>query len=53
MQFFVRGSCTMIDAAVQCDVDGIAKRSHYVSTAADLVILEQAKTKIKASDTAG
>src|SRR4029077_18862555 len=30
MQFFVRGTCTMIDAAVQCDVDGIPKGSHYV-----------------------
>src|SRR4029453_11217136 len=25
MQFFVRGTCTMIDAAVQRDVDGIVK----------------------------
>jgi hypothetical protein len=31
MQFFVRGTCTMIDAAVQRDVDGIPKGSHYVS----------------------
>jgi hypothetical protein len=30
MQFFVRGTCTMIDAAVQRDVDGIPKGSHYV-----------------------
>jgi hypothetical protein len=29
MQFFVRGTCTMIDAAVQRDVDGIPKGSHY------------------------
>jgi hypothetical protein len=31
MQFFVRGTCTMIDAAVQRDVDGIVKWSHEVS----------------------
>jgi hypothetical protein len=30
MQFFVRGYYTMIATAVQCDVDGIAKGSHYV-----------------------
>jgi hypothetical protein len=30
MQFFVRGTCTMIDAAVQRDVDGIPEGSHYV-----------------------
>ena len=30
MQFFVRGTCTMIAAAVQRDVDGIPKGSHYV-----------------------
>jgi hypothetical protein len=30
MQFFVCGTCTMIDAAVQRDVDGIPKGSHYV-----------------------
>src|SRR6266496_2668687 len=30
MQLFVRGTCTMIDAAVQCDIDGIPKGSHYV-----------------------
>jgi hypothetical protein len=29
MQLFVRGYCTMIAAPVQCDVDGIPKRSHY------------------------
>ena len=28
MQFFVRGNCTMIAAAVQGDVDGITKGSH-------------------------
>jgi hypothetical protein len=27
MQLFVRGSCTMIAAPVQCDVDGIPKGS--------------------------
>ena len=26
----VRGDCTMIAAAVQCDVDGISKGSHYL-----------------------
>src|SRR5262245_28818713 len=30
MQVFVRENCTMIAAAVQCDVDGIPKGSHYV-----------------------
>ncbi len=30
MQVFVRDHCTMIAAPVQCDVDGIPKRSHYV-----------------------
>jgi hypothetical protein len=30
MQLFVRGDCTMIAAAVQSDVDGIPKGSHYV-----------------------
>src|SRR5207248_5286397 len=29
MQVFVREHCTMIAAAVQCDVDGIPKASHY------------------------
>src|SRR6202044_154386 len=29
MQLFVRWYCTMIAAAVQCDVDGIPKGSHY------------------------
>src|ERR1700736_1391912 len=29
MQLFVRAYCTMIAAPVQCDVDGIPKRSHY------------------------
>src|SRR5438067_7807696 len=29
-QVFVREHCTMIAAPVQCDVDGIPKRSHYV-----------------------
>jgi len=29
MQFFVRQYYTMIAAPVQCDVDGIAKGSHY------------------------
>jgi hypothetical protein len=29
MQVFVRDDCSMIAAAVQCDVDGIPKRSHY------------------------
>jgi hypothetical protein len=28
MQVFVRKNCTMIAAPVQCDVDGVAKRSH-------------------------
>src|SRR5206468_12527532 len=30
MQVFVRDPLTMIAAAVQCDVDGIPKGSHYV-----------------------
>jgi hypothetical protein len=30
MQLFVRDPFTMIAAAVQCDVDGIPKGSHYV-----------------------
>jgi hypothetical protein len=30
MQLFVRDSCTMIAAPVQCDVDGVSKGSHYV-----------------------
>jgi hypothetical protein len=30
MQFFVRGTCTMIAAPVQGDVDGIPKGSHHV-----------------------
>src|SRR5262249_21245472 len=30
MQLFVRDDYTMIAAPVQCDVDGIPKRSHYV-----------------------
>jgi len=30
MQVFVRDYCTMIAAPVQCDVDGIAKGSHYL-----------------------
>jgi hypothetical protein len=30
MQFFVRGTGTMIDAAVQRNVDGIPKGSHYI-----------------------
>ena len=29
MQVFVRDPCTMIAAPVQCDVDGIPKRSHF------------------------
>jgi hypothetical protein len=29
MQIFVRCDYTMIAAPVQCDVDGIPKRSHY------------------------
>jgi hypothetical protein len=29
MQVFVREHFTMITAPVQCDVDGIPKRSHY------------------------
>jgi hypothetical protein len=29
MQLFIRGYYTMIAAPVQCDVDGIPKRSHY------------------------
>jgi hypothetical protein len=29
MQFYVRHDDTMIAAPVQCDVDGIPKRSHY------------------------
>src|SRR5688572_30309549 len=29
MQVFVREYCTMVAAPVQCDVDGIPKRSHY------------------------
>jgi sulfatase modifying factor 1 len=29
MCLFVRGYCTVIAASVQCDVDGIPKRSHY------------------------
>src|SRR5207245_5341943 len=31
MQVFVRGDCTMIAAPVQCDVDGVAKWSHYIT----------------------
>src|SRR3989454_11210672 len=31
VQVFVRGGCTMIAAPVQCDVDGVPKRSHYIS----------------------
>ena len=34
MQLFVRDYCTMIAAPVQCDVDGIPKRSHCVSVPA-------------------
>ena len=30
MQLFVGDNCTMIAAPIQCDVDGIAKGSHYV-----------------------
>src|SRR5262245_32808841 len=30
MQVFVREHCTVIAAPIQCDVDGIAKGSHYV-----------------------
>jgi hypothetical protein len=30
VQVFVRGYCTMIAASVQCDIDGIPKRSHDV-----------------------
>jgi hypothetical protein len=30
MQLFVRDDCPVIAAPVQCDVDGIAKGSHYV-----------------------
>jgi hypothetical protein len=33
MQVVVRDHFTMIAAAVQCDVDGIAKRSHYARVA--------------------
>src|SRR5208282_2119239 len=29
MQVYVRGDCTMIAAPVQCDVDGVPKRSHF------------------------
>src|SRR4026208_475413 len=32
MQVFVRENCTMIAAPVQCDVDGIPKGSHYISS---------------------
>jgi hypothetical protein len=31
MCLFVRGDCTVIAASVQCDVDGISKRPHYVN----------------------
>jgi hypothetical protein len=30
MQVWVRSSCIMIAAPVQCDIDGIPKRSHDV-----------------------
>ncbi len=30
MQVFVREHCTVIAAPVQCDVDGVPKRSHFV-----------------------
>src|SRR5579872_5411663 len=35
MQVFVRVYCTMIAAPVQCDVDGIPKRSHLRKRTAD------------------
>jgi hypothetical protein len=31
MQVFVREHCTMIAAPVQCNIDGIPKRSHYAT----------------------
>jgi hypothetical protein len=30
MQLIIRGTCTMIDAPVQRDIDGIPKGSHEV-----------------------
>ena len=30
MQVFIRDPLTMIAASIQCDVDGISKRSHHV-----------------------
>jgi hypothetical protein len=35
MQVFVRGDCTVIAAAVQCDVDGVPKGSHFARVPAD------------------
>ena len=37
MQVFVRWYYTMIAAAVQCDVDGIPKRSHFAKSTTDEV----------------
>ena len=35
MQFFIRNPRTMIAAPVQCDVDGVPKRSHEIESTAD------------------
>src|SRR2546428_1816608 len=43
MQVFVRGHCTMIAAPVQCDVDGIPKRPHYVRVPPDQAKVAQAR----------
>ena len=42
MQVFVRDPCTMIAAPVQCDVDGISKRSHLRESIADGVAQQYA-----------
>src|SRR5881275_1059775 len=43
MQVFVREHCTMIAAPVQCDIDVIPKRSHYVRVPPDQAKVAQAR----------
>jgi hypothetical protein len=50
VQFLVRDAHAMIDAPVQCDVDGIAKRLHGVSVAPIKANLGASVARIEQSD---
>src|SRR5207245_1525329 len=49
MQVFVRRDCTMIAAPVQCDVDGVANRSHSARVTPPSAVLDAVRPQPRAS----